>query len=144
VVFSRYIMKKRVCIIVMMIAVFASAARAQQDPAERDPFHPPDAGFVSTAPVPDENAWGRDPFSNPLAGKVPTQKVPGREVPGRILTGIIFSTDVRLAIIGGDMLAEGSMVGDKKIVHIRSRSVVFETAAGGYEEVFLDNFSVGR
>ena len=137
-------MKKTVCICVIMTAVFASAAWAQQDPVERDPFHPSDAGFAATAPVPDEKAWGRDPFSNPFAGKVPTQKEPGREATGRSLTGVIYSNDVRLAIIGGEMLAEGSMVGDKKIVHIRSRSVVFENAAGGHEEVFLDNFSVGR
>jgi hypothetical protein len=137
-------MKKTVCILVIMTAVFASLARAQQGPLERDPFHPSDAGFASTAPVPDEKAWGRDPFSNPLAGKSPARKEPGREVQGAVLTGIIYSTDVRLAIVGGDMLAEGGMVGDKKIVHIRSRSVVFENAAGGREEVFLDNFSVGK
>jgi len=61
-----------------------------------------------------------------------------------MLTGIIYSTDVRLAIFGGETYHEGSMVGDRKLVDIRARSVVFKSAAGGQEEVFLEDFTMSK
>ena len=63
---------------------------------------------------------------------------------GRTLTGIIFSEDVRLAIIGGETYQEGVKVGDRKLVDIRRRSVVFMSAAGEKEEVFLEDFTMNK
>jgi hypothetical protein len=61
-----------------------------------------------------------------------------------MLTGIIYSKDVRLAIFGGETYQEGSKVGDRKLVDIRTRSVVFMSAAGDKEEVFLEDFTMNR
>jgi hypothetical protein len=63
---------------------------------------------------------------------------------GRNLTGIIYSKHVRVAIIGGEALKEGSMVGDQKIVDIRRRSIVLQNSAGSREEVFLEDFSIRK
>ncbi len=60
------------------------------------------------------------------------------------LTGIIYSKHGRVAIIGGEALREGSMVGDKRLADIRKKSVVLMNASGGREEVFLEDFSMGR
>jgi hypothetical protein len=62
----------------------------------------------------------------------------------RTLTGIIYGKNVRLAIIGGETLGEGSMVGEQKLVDIRRRSVVLMNPAGGSEEIFLENFSIRK
>ena len=124
----------------------AASAGAQERAEERDPFYPsPDRPSVtSTRPGgADESPWGRDPFNNPLAGRSPVQK--GAPAPGqRALTGIIYSQDVRLAIFGGETYQEGSMVGDRKLVEIRRRSVVFRSAAGEKEEVFLEDFTMNK
>lgn len=139
--------KRIVCIVtaMMAIAVFAAAVHAQDGAAEQDPFYPSSGWPAATMPDPVDNSWGRDPFSNPLTDRAPTQ---ARTTPSsgrsRVLTGIIHGKDVRLAIIGGEALREGSKVGDRKLVDIRSRSVVFMTAAGEREEVFLEAFSMGR
>jgi hypothetical protein len=140
-------MWKRILIISIAVSAFSlTAARAEESNAERDPFYPsPDRPGV-TAPRPGgagESLWGRDPFDNPLAGKATVQK--GSSSPGiRMLTGIIYSNDVRLAIFGGETYQEGSKVGDRKLVDIRRRSVVFMSAAGGKEEVFLEDFTMNR
>jgi hypothetical protein len=51
---------------------------------------------------------------------------------------------VRVAIIGGETYREGSMVGDQKLVDIKKRSVVLMNGSGGYDEVFLDDFSIRK
>jgi hypothetical protein len=124
----------------------AASAGAQEGAAERDPFYPGTDRPAVRAPGPgraDEGSWGRDPFYNPLAGRTPVQK--GPLAPGtRALTGIIYSMDVRLAIFGGETYQEGGKVGEKKLVEIRRRSVVFMNAAGEKEEVFLEDFTMNK
>lgn len=137
--------KGLIYIIVTMTVVFAAAVHAQEGAAEKDPFYPSAGRPAATRPDPVDSSWGRDPFSNPLAGRAPAQTGPALS-PGRsnVLTGIIHGKDVRLAIIGGEALREGSKVGDRKLVDIRTRSVVFMSVAGEREEVFLEGFSMGR
>lgn len=123
-----------------------TAARAQEGAVERDPFYPSAARPSVTAPPPggtDEGPWGRDPFDNPLAGKATMQKGPLSPGQDRALTGIIYSRNVRVAIFGGESYQEGSMVGDRKLVDIRRRSVVF-MIAGVKEEVFLGDFTMNK
>jgi hypothetical protein len=140
-------MWKRLVIISTVVSAFSmTVAQAQEGVAERDPFYPSADRPGMTAPRPGgagESSWGRDPFNNPLAGKAIVQKGPSS--PGiRLLTGIIYSKDVRLAIFGGETYQEGSKVGDRKLVEIRWRSVVFMNAAGEKEEVFLEDFTMNR
>ena len=141
-------MWKRLVIISTVVSAFSlTAARAQDGATGRDPFYPSVDRPAVTAPRPggaDESSWGRDPFSNPLAGKAPIQKGTSSPGQGRALTGIIYSKDVRLAIFGGETYPEGSKVGDRKLVDIRRRSVVFMSAAGEKEEVFLEAFTMNR
>ncbi len=136
-------MKKIGYIIVVMTLTFAAAAWAQARAEETDPFHPSGSRPV-TSHAPIDGMWGRDPFNSPLAGKAPVSKAPARAGRGSGLTGIIYSADVRLAIINGEALREGSAVGDKKIVDIRRQSVVLLNAAGGHEEVVLEDFSIRK
>jgi hypothetical protein len=134
-------------IIIMALAVvFASAVHAQEGAAEIDPFYPSADRPSVTAPVPGgaDNSWGRDPFANPLAGRAPVQKGPPPPGQGRALTGIIFSKDVRVAIIGGETFRENDKVGDRKLVKISSRSVVLVNATGEREEMFLEDFSMSK
>lgn len=109
---------------------------------ERDPFYSTEKRSAPPArvPVPAGDAWGRDPFSNPLANRTPvrTERGPvGRE---KGLTGIIYSKDVRLAIINGETVSEGSSVGDRTVASIGAQSVRLTNAAGNSEEVSLQNF----
>ena len=124
----------------------AASAGAQERATETDPFYPSADRPAVSATRPggaDESSWGRDPFNNPLAGRAAVQK--GAPSPGqRMLTGIIYSKDVRLAIFGGETYQEGSKVGDRKLVDIRRRSVVFTNAAGVKEEVFLEDFTMNK
>jgi len=123
-----------------------TTALAQEGTAERDPFYPSADRPGVTALRPSgagESSWGRDPFDNPLAGKAAAQKGPSS--PGsRMLTGIIYSKDVRLAIFGGETYLVGSKIGDRKLLDIRRRSVVFMSSAGEKEEVFLEDFTMNR
>ncbi len=122
-----------------------AAAQAQEGAAERDPFYPSADRPAVTTHRPggaDERSWGRDPFNNPLAGR-PAAKRPASPG-GRVLTGIIFSNDVRVAIFGGETYQEGNKVGDRRLVEIRMRSVVLMSAAGEKEEVFLEDFTLNR
>jgi hypothetical protein len=132
--------------ILVTTALFATAAQAREGAAETDPFHP--AAGRPPAIVPgmhsEKDPWGRDPFNNPLAGRTPAQTGVQSPVTGRMLTGIIFSNNVRLAILGGETHLEGSMVGDRKLVEIRMRSVVLKSAMGGLEEVFLEDFTMSK
>ncbi len=129
-----------------MTVVFVTAIQAQEGTVERDPFYFSGRPAVAT-PGPGEEgaaaAWGRDPFNNPFAGKVAPQKGPA--VPGvRMLTGIIYGKRVRLAIYGGETYRKGSKVGDRKLVDIRRKSVVFKSEVGEKEEVFLEDFLVSK
>jgi len=141
------LMLKGLIYIIMTVAViFTTAVQAQEGAAEKDPFHPSAGRPVVSVPGPSsgDDSWGRDPFNNPLAGKRPSQKMETSPGPGLVLTGIIFSEDVRLAIIGGETYQVGAKVGDRKLVDIRSRSVVFMSAAGEKEEVFLSDFTMSK
>lgn len=127
-----------------MMVICATAAQAQEGRAERDPFYPSADRPMATSPARGEdNPWGRDPFENPFAGRSQALNAPAS--PGiRTLTGIIYGNDVRLAIYNGETYHEGGKVGDKKLVAIRSRSVVLMNAAGEREEVFLEDFSMSK
>lgn len=131
-------------ILMSMTAVFATAIQAEEGTAEKDPFFPFPDRPVAASPGPrgeSDAAWGRDPFSNPFAGKAAEQK----GTPGvRLLTGIIYGEDVRMAIFGGETYREGSKVGERMLVDIRRKSVVFKSGAGEKEEVFLEDFSVSK
>jgi hypothetical protein len=140
-------MWKRIVIISTVVSAFSmTAAGAQEGEAERDPFYPSADRPGVTAPRPSgtgERSWGRDPFNNPLAGKAIVHK--GHPSPGnRMLTGIIYSKDVRVAIFGGETYQEGSKVGDRKLAEIRMRSVVLVSVAGQKEEVFLEDFTMNK
>jgi hypothetical protein len=143
-------MKMNVTIIIIaMLTLLGSTAWGAE---ENDPFYPgarpavkaPANTSASTAVSSGTSTWGRDPFSNPFAGKAPATKAAVTASRGKGLTGIIYSPDIRLAIINGEMFREGSMVGDRKLVDIRTRSVVFLNAAGGQEEEFLEDFSIRK
>ena len=135
---------KKMLYIVIMTVVLAAAALAQEGVTDRDPFYSTEKKPPATAPVPSGDAWGRDPFNNPLAGRAPVRVERGPEVRGKGLTGIIYSKDIRLAIINGEALREGSSVGDRKLVSIGERSVKLKNAGGGVEEVFLQDFSMRK
>ena len=140
-------MRERLIYIILTITViFVTAVQAQEGAEEKDPFHPSAGRPVAIVPGPPsgDDSWGRDPFNNPLAGKRPEQKMAPSPGSGLVLTGIIFSKDIRLAIIGGETYQEGVKVGDRKLVDIRSRSVVFMNAAGAKEEVFLADFTMNK
>lgn len=136
----------RLVIISLVVPAWSlTAALAQDVPAGRDPFYPSADRPGSTAPRAggsDESTWGRDPFINPLAGRAPVQKGPASPGQGRALTGIIYSSDVRLAIFGGETYLEGSRIGDKKLVEVRPRSVVLMNTNGEKEEVSLEDFTM--
>lgn len=138
--------KGLIYIILTMTVIFATAARAQEGAAERDPFYPSTGRPAAPVPPPPsgDDAWGRDPFNNPLAGKPPAQTGAPSPAASHKLTGIICSADVRLAIINGETYHAGSMVGEVKLVDIRIRSVVFKSAAGDQEEVFLEDFTMSK
>jgi hypothetical protein len=130
--------------VLLLTAAFASIspARAEQ---ERDPFF--SAGPRSSAPVtsaPDDGTWGRDPFNRPFEGAEKQAPPSGARARGPVLTGIIYSKDVRLAILGGETFREGSVIGDRKLSEIRAHSVVFLNSAGGTEEVSLEDFSIRK
>jgi hypothetical protein len=122
--------------VVIMMAFFAPGVWAQSGNIQRDPFSPSGQG---TASSPDE--WGRDPFGNPFATGAPERHEEGK---GKLLTGIIYGAGASIAIIGGEALREGDMVGDRKLVQIRKNSVVLMDPSGRHEEVFLENYSLGK
>jgi len=134
---------KRVILITISLTMLLSVAWAEQAAPEKDPFFPPERGLLAPAQKSEEDGWGRDPFSSPLSEKTPGG--PSADFGGRkAITGIIYSKKARVAVIGGEMLQEGSMVGDRRIVEIRKRSVVFQNAAGGYEEAYIEDFSIRK
>lgn len=124
-----------------VMSIFYSSVWAQ----EKDPFFPAGPRSTVTASSPQESNWGRDPFSRPFEGTTRSSSpVLLDRVGGKNLTGIIYSKKVRVAIIGGEALKEGGMVGDQKIVDIRRRSIVLMNDAGSREEVFLEDFSMQK
>ena len=136
--------KKLTCLTIAVTVVFATAAWAQNEAADRDPFFSPEKGPAASVPVPAGNAWGRDPFNNPLSGKAPARRERGADAGGKGLTGIIYSKDIRLAIINGETLTVGSSVGDRKLVSIDVQSVKLKNPGGGVEEMYLQEFSLRK
>lgn len=120
-----------------------SIAWALDEGIDRDPFHPDMNIPGSAASASSDKDWGRDPFSNPLAGRVPVQRQ-SQNTGKRYLTGIIYSAQVRIAIIGGETLREGAMAGDRKLEKISKRSVLLKNSSGGMEELLLEDFSTGK
>jgi hypothetical protein len=136
-------MWKRTTIIGLLLLVLCSgSAWAQDRDMEKDPFYPSEKRPAAPVQSPGDSDWGRDPFNSPLANRAPSQSGSQRAGTGG-LTGIIYGKHARLAIIDGEVLREGSKVGDRKLVDIRRKSVVFMSAGGGYEEVSLSDFSLG-
>jgi len=127
-----------IAIFFSLTASWFSIASAQDAGMDRDPFHP-----GGEASAPSDYDWGRDPFTNPLAGRMPVQRQ-GQSADKRYLTGIIYSTQVRIAIIGGETLREGAMAGDRKLEKINRHSVTLRNTAGGMEELLLEDFSMGK
>jgi hypothetical protein len=137
-------MAKRISIIIalLMMTCFSAPVNAEEG-GERDPFFPSEKKPAAPLPSPGEVDWSRDPFNNPL-GRGPAPKGTTGRVARSGLTGIIYSKHDRVAIIGGEALREGSMVGDKRLADIRKKSVVLRDRLGGHEEIFLEDFSMGR
>jgi hypothetical protein len=136
-------MWKRTTIIGLLLwALCSVSALAQDKDLEKDPFFPSEKKPVVPAQVPGDSDWGRDPFNSPLGNKTTLPQKGGSQVGG--LTGIIYGKNARLAIIDGEVLREGSMVGERKLVDIRQRSVILMNAGGGYDELFLTDFSLGK
>jgi hypothetical protein len=139
--------KANIVFLVMALALWSMPASAQVGEQDRDPFFSAGPRSTATAPAPPRDSdWGRDPFSHPVEGKTQPQK--GKDevvrVREKILTGIIFSAEVRVAIIGGEALSEGSLVGDQKLVEIRMNSVVLMNGAGVREELFLEDVPIRK
>lgn len=129
-------------ILILLTLSCSSAAWAEEAKAEKDPFFPPERGLLAPASPSPEDGWGRDPFASPLAEKTPGR--PGEGGDRKPITGIVFSKRSRVAVIGGEMVQEGSMVGDRRLVEIRRRSVIFQNPSGGYEEVYIEDFSIRK
>lgn len=136
--------KKLFITTILLTACFSAAAWAQdEDRNDTDPFYPSAKRPAVAAPSQQDSDWGRDPFTSPFAHRVPSQQNTLPRASGGNLTGVIYSKQARVAIIGGEVFREGSMVGDKRLVDIRRRSVVLMNKAGGQEEIFLEDFSLG-
>ncbi len=136
-------MWKRTTIIGLLLSALCSVgALAQDKDLEKDPFYPVEKRPAAPAQAPGDGDWGRDPFNSPLGNKTALPQKGASQAGG--LTGIIYGKHARLAIIDGEVLREGSMVGERKLVDIRRKSVILMSAAGGYEELFLADFSLGR
>ena len=117
---------------------------AQERELERDPFFSAGPRAKATASPPRDGEWGRDPFSSPFEGTAQPSAHQGAPASAIKLSGIIYGKDVRLAIIGGEILRQGGKVGDRQLVDIRIRSVVLKSDSGEQEEMFLEDFSMGR
>jgi hypothetical protein len=125
------------------LLLFSSGVFAQ----ERDPFFPSGPRSSETGSVPQGPGWGRDPFTRPFEGKnTLLQPVSGLvdHIRGLRLTGIIYGKGDRIAIIGGEAYREGSMVGDRRLVDVKKRSVVLMGGGGSREELFIEDFSIRK
>ena len=140
---GKMVMWKRLLITGALLSTLCSvSAPAQDKDEEKDPFFPSEKRPVAPAQAPGDGDWGRDPFNSPLGSKTALPQKGGSQTGG--LTGIIYGKHARLAIIDGEVFREGSSVGDRKLVDIRRKSVIFMSGGGGYEEVFLSDFSLGK
>jgi len=128
----------------MAAATCVFAAPARQVEQERDPFYPAGPRSSVTTSISQDRDWGRDPFSKPFEGNTQATTPSGDQTRRQGLTGIIYGKDARIAIIGGETYKEGSRIGDRRLVDIRKRSVVFMNDAGNREEVFLEDFSIRK
>jgi hypothetical protein len=136
-------MWKRTTIIgLLLLALCSGSALALDQDMEKDPFFPSEKRPVAPVQSPGDSDWGRDPFNSPLGNKTALPQRGGSHAGG--LTGIIYGKQARLAIIDGEVLREGSMVGERKLVDIRRKSVILMSSSGGYEELFLADFSLGK
>jgi hypothetical protein len=124
-----------------LTVAFAGAATGQQVDQERDPFFGDGPRSTSTSSSQGNGEWGRDPFARPFEGTAATLTA---RAPEKKLTGIIYGKNERIAIIGGEMVREGSMVGDQKLMSIHKRSIVLMNSTGNSEEIFLENFSIRK
>src|SRR3990172_1441303 len=141
---GKMVMWKRLLITGALLSALCSvSAPAQDKDLEKDPFFPSGKRPVAPAEAPGDSDWGRDPFNSPLGNKTALPQKGGSQAAGG-LTGIIYGKHARLAIIDGEVFREGSAVGDRKLVDIRRKSVIFMSGGGGYEEVFLSDFSLGK
>jgi hypothetical protein len=139
-------MNKSIIYIGMLVtsAFLVGNAAAQEQGVDRDPFFsdgPRSSGKAASQPRND--SMGRDPFSRPFDDNAPARRTVTRDT-GKKLTGIIFSETRRMAIIDGEVVREGGVVGDQKLVAVKSRSIVLTSRTGGKEELFLENFSIGK
>lgn len=122
----------------VLILSCGSSAWAETGDFDKDPFFPPERSLLEPAKPSAEDGWGRDPFVSPMAESTPV--LPGG---ARLrLTGIVYSKRSRIAMIGGEMVREGSMIGEQRLIEIRRRSVILQNASGGYDEVYIEEFSV--
>ncbi len=139
-------MKRILYISIMIATVFASTSLAQEAEQERDPFFADGPRSSHDTTSRQDGEWGgRDPFTRPFGGNAAVRRhAQGTRAMGKKLTGIIYSKDARLAIIGGEVHKEGSTVGDRKLAAIHERSVVLMNSAGGSEEFFLEDFSIRK
>lgn len=134
-------MKRILSISILMAAAIVNTASAQDAGPERDPFFsagPRSSGQVTPQ---EESEWGRDPFNRQFTEPAPAREGRARGVK---LSGIIYGKDVRLAIIGGEAHREGSMVGDRRLLEVRTHSVILTDSAGNREEVFVEDFSIRK
>lgn len=124
--------------VAVLLLALCSAAGAETGDFDKDPFFPPERSLLEPAKPSADGGWGRDPFVSPMAESAPV--LPGG---ARVrLTGIIYSKRSRLAMIGGEMLREGSMIGEQRLIEIRRRSVILQNPSGGYDEIYIEDFSV--
>lgn len=139
------VMWKRLIIIGALLSALCSVgARAQDGDAEKDPFFPSDKRPAAPVQSPGDSDWGRDPFSSPFGNRTTQPQKGGSHAGAGGLTGIIYGKHMRLAIIDGEVFREGSTVGDRKLVDIRRKSVILMSVGGGYEELPLTDFSLGK
>lgn len=124
--------------------LFSGSASAREDALDRDPFFSdkPRAG-ERAAPSAQGDVWGRDPFSRPFDDHAPARRTVAR-ASGMKLSGIIYSETRRVAIIDGETAGEGGVVGDRRITAIKRRSVVLSGRTGGAEELFIEDFTIGK
>jgi hypothetical protein len=136
--------KKPAILYLLVVSMFCSVSLRAQ---EQDPFFPSGPRSSETGSVPPGPGWGRDPFTRPFEGKnTLLQPVSGLadRIRGFRLTGIIYGKGDRIAIIGGEAYREGSMVGDRRLVDVKKRSVVLMNAGGSREELFIEDFSIRK
>jgi hypothetical protein len=131
--------RKLTCSYLLVVWLLCTGVAGAQ---ERDPFFPAGPKSSMGTSVPQDSNWGRDPFSKPFEGKTPPAASSGARARG--LTGIIYGQNARIAIIDGETYREGGKVGDQKLLDIRKRSVVLMNSSGSREEIFMEDFSIGK